>query len=252
MISNISIISCLICFNICQHNMLRGFFLAFILTIVCFLSQSWIRKVLRGFKYIDVDYFHYPFYQKYWTSTWTTYFKDQSLLLCFSVLFPLPFNIIVRFHLCNCRELQYGTPIWTHFPQKHSLPSMASTNSLTFHRRNSEVGWYFDIEVCLVNPLGILLIYISVLPFVKLGWVCRIIVYTCVCIKKEWLWTVSFIHRSVPGSSLWESSSLLWTECKGAPRQIWLEGQGSRGTSPGPTSSKFYTWYCNYTVHVGG
>lgn len=169
----------------------------------------------------------------------------------FFPFFPLPFNIIIPFHLCNCRELQYGTPIWTHFPQKRSLPSMASTDSLTFHRRNSEVGWYFDIQVCLVNPLDILFIYISVLPFVELGWVCRIVVYTCVCIKKEWLWTVSFIHRSVPGSSLWESSSLLWTECKGAPRQIWLEGQGSRGSSPGPTSSKFYTWYCRYTVHVG-
>lgn len=52
------------------------------------------------------------------------------------------------------------------------------------------------------------------------------------------LWALYVIHRSVPASKCWQSSNLRWTESKGAPGQIWLEGQWSCGTSPEPTSSK--------------
>lgn len=62
----------------------------------------------------------------------------------------------------------------------------------------------------------------------------------CLCIQ-EGLWTVSAVHRSVPASECPQSSSLLWTEDRGAAGQIWLERQRSGGAGPEPTSSMIYT-----------
>lgn len=44
----------------------------------------------------------------------------------------------------KCRMLQSAMRTWIHSRQDHSLPSTASTCSLTSRRRNSEVGWSFQ------------------------------------------------------------------------------------------------------------
>lgn len=173
-------------------------------------------------------------------------------------------------HMFCCRVLQSGMRTWIHSPQHHSLPNTASTSSLTSHRRNSEVGWRFVtfsvsvssahvpyLDSCsffttygalsvqiysfiLYLSSGIVFNLLSVLPPGWQGWICTVIVYMRLCIL-DWLWTPSIIHRSVPASKRWQSSSLPWTEDTGAPGQIWLERQSSGGTGPEPRSSKVYT-----------
>jgi len=68
---------------------------------------------------------------------------------------------------------------------------------------------------------------------------CRVIVYMHLSMW-DGIWGASFIHRSLPASNQRQSSCLLWTEHRGAPGQIWLEGQSSGGAGPEPTSSKAY------------